>query len=121
MASFPLLKTGAIAQYPFVSQTQFATDVVRFIDGAEQRFRRYPSPLRRWTVRLDFLDEGELGAAIQFFRAQRGASGTFDFTDPADGTVYPGCYFVSDVIQTAQDAQGRCATVLAIQQDRSVV
>ena len=119
MASFPLLKTGAVAQYPFGWQTQFATDVVRFIDGTEQRFRRYPAPLRRWTVRLDLLDEGELSATLEFFREQRGMSGTFSFTDPRDGTEHPECRFTSDSIETVMDASGRCATAVAIQENRS--
>ncbi|MGA2185064.1 MAG: DUF2460 domain-containing protein [Bryobacteraceae bacterium] len=119
MATFPILKTGVVAQYPLVSQTQFATDVVRFIDGTEQRFRRYPAALHRWTVRLNLLDETELSATLLFFRMQRGMGGTFSFTDPVDGTVYPGCCFISDSIQTLQDATGRCTTVVAIQQNRS--
>ena len=121
MASFPLLKTGTAAQYPFVSQTQFATDIVRFLDGTEQRFRRYPTPLRRWTVRLDLLDEAELSASLEFFRTQRGASGTFSFTDPVDGTVYADCSFAADSIRTSLDAAGRCTTTVAIQQNRSRV
>jgi hypothetical protein len=119
MASFPILKSGAVAQYPLVSQTQFATDVVLFIDGTEQRFRRYPAPLRTWTVRLDLLDEAELSATLLFFRTQRGMNGTFSFTDPVDGTVYPDCCFVSDSIQTSLDATGRSTTAVAIQQNRS--
>ena len=117
MASFPLLKTGVEAQYPLVAQTQFVTDVVQFIDGSEQRFPRYPVPLQRWTVSLDLLDETELNATLLFFRAQRGGSGTFAFTDPASGTVYPNCYFVSDSIETSMDSSGRCTTTLAIQQN----
>jgi len=119
MASFPLLKTGVEAQYPLVSQTQFATDVVQFIDGSEQRFPRYAAPLRRWTVSLNLLDEAELNATLLFFRTQRGISGTFSFTDPADGTVYSNCSLVSDSIQTSMDARGRCTTTVAIQQNGS--
>jgi len=120
MASFPiLLKTGAVAQYPLAVQTQFATDVILFIDGSEQRFPRYSTPLRRWTIRLGLLDEGELNATLLFFRTQSGINGTFRFTDPVDGTAYLNCSFVSDSIQTSLDATGRCTTVLAIQQNRT--
>ena len=119
MASFPVLKTGAAVQYPLTSQVRFATDVVRFIDGSEQRFRRFPAQMRRWSVRLDLLDEGELARVLAFFRSQRGMSGTFRFTDPADGTVYADCSFGSDSIQTAMDGEGRCRTSIAIQQNRS--
>jgi len=119
MTSFPLLKTGVEAQYPFGSQTQFATDVVLFIDGTEQRFRRYAGPLRRWLVRLNLLDETEANAILAFFRAQRGADGVFSFTDPQDGAVYPSCSFASDVVQTSMDAKGRCTTAVLIEQNRT--
>lgn len=36
---FPTLKTGATLQYPAQRATAFSTDVVRFVDGSEQRFR----------------------------------------------------------------------------------
>jgi hypothetical protein len=119
MASFPTLQTEAIAQYPLTTQVQFATNVVRFMDGSEQRFPVFSTPLRQWTIRLDLLDEGELNATLQFFRAQSGGTGIFSFTDPADGTVYPSCRFVSDSIQTSMDAAGRGATAIVVQQNRS--
>jgi len=119
MTSFPHLKTGVEAQYPLASQTQFATDVIVFMDGAEQRFARYAAPLRKWTIRLSLLDEGELNTILAFFRTQRGRDGVFCFTDPADGTLYPSCSFVSDSITTSLDATGRCSTVMVIQQNRS--
>ena len=119
MTTFPLLRTGVEVQYPLVTGTQFATDVVQFIDGTEQRFPRYAAPLQTWTVNLSLLDEAELNSALLFFRANRGISGTFSFTDPVDGTVYSKCSFVSDSVQTSMDATGRCSTVVAIQQNAS--
>jgi phage-related protein len=120
MASFPIsLKTGAVAQYPLTTQVQFATNVVRFIDGSEQRFPGYATPLRRWTIRLDLLDEAESNAILDFFRVQSGGAGVFSFTDPADGTVYPNCCFVSDSILTSMDAAGTCAAAIVVQQNRS--
>ena len=120
MASFPIpLKTGAVAQYPLTAQAQFATNVVRFMDGSEQRFPGYATPLRRWTIRLDLLEETELNAALGFFRAQSGSAGVFRFTDPADGTVYSNCCFASDSIQTSMDAAGRWAAAIVVQQNRS--
>ena len=38
---FPTLKTGAVMQYPGKRILQFSTDVVRFLDGTEQRYREY--------------------------------------------------------------------------------
>jgi phage-related protein len=91
MSNFPTLKTGATLQYPAQRATEFSTDVVRFIDGSEQRYRGYQAPLKRWIVQLDLLDETELHVLREFFRTESGAAESFSFTDPWDGTVYPNC------------------------------
>jgi len=91
MSNFPTLKTGAILQYPAQKQVRFATTVVQFVDGSEQRFREYQTPLRRWMIRLDLLDQSELQALREFFKAQAGAAESFGFTDPWDGATYANC------------------------------
>src|ERR1700694_3550753 len=93
MSDFPTLQTGAILQYPAQKAIRFSTAVLRFVDGAEQRFREYQAPLRRWTIRLDLLDENELHVLREFFRAESGAAGTFSFADPWDGALYLNCSF----------------------------
>src|SRR5215469_12574722 len=96
MASFPLLKTGVVAQYPTDRQRNFSTQVVRFLDGSEQRFPAYGAPLRVWTIHYELLDESELAAIEQFFESEGGRAGTFSFTDPFDGTVHASCSFGND-------------------------
>ncbi|MBI2686418.1 MAG: DUF2460 domain-containing protein [Acidobacteria bacterium] len=91
MNEFPRLKTGAVAQYPARRETRFSTQIMRFVDGGEQRFREFSGPLRRWTVELMTLDDEEMDALEAFFAAEQGGSGTFTFVDPWDGTEYPGC------------------------------
>ena len=91
MSNFPTLKTGAILQYPARKEVRFATEVVQFIDGSEQRFREYQTPLHRWVIQLDLLDQGELQGLREFFRAQAGGAGSFVFTDPWNGTTYANC------------------------------
>src|ERR1700681_1580372 len=98
MASFPALKTGAVAQYPCDRTRQFSTQVYRFLDGSEQRFPAYPAALRRWTIRLDLLDEAELETLREFFMSETGCAGSFIFTDPWDGTVHPNCSFDVDIL-----------------------
>jgi len=94
--AFPKLKTDAIAQYPAVQQVRFANQVLQFVDGSEQRYRDSAGPLRRWQIRLDQLDDGEMAALEQFFAASQGRFGTFDFTDPWDATVHSNCTFATD-------------------------
>jgi hypothetical protein len=89
MATFPVLKTGAVAQYPLARAVRYSTQAVRFMDGSQQKFRLIGVELRRWTLRLDLLDEQELGAVIAFVEQQ--GSATFAFTDPVTGNNVATC------------------------------
>jgi len=114
-AEFPLLKTGAVAQYPATKTTQYSTFVVRFMDGSDQRYRQYTPTLTRWSIKLNLLDEGELHALEQFFASQQGSFGTFSFTDPWTQTVYPNCSLAQDTLpfQLTEKSQGTVSVVVA--------
>ncbi len=112
MASFPTLKTGAVAQYPADRARLFSTQVHQFLEGTEQRFPGFGSPLRRWSIQLSLLDEAELYGLEQFFLESEGRAGTFSFTDPWDGTVYPNCSFDGDAFGAAFQARGGATSVL---------
>ena len=119
MSTFPTLKTGATLQYPAQRATEFSTDVVQFVDGSEQRFRGYQTPLKRWNVRLDLLDETELHTLREFFRTQSGAAEDFSFTDPWDGTVYPSCSLGGNDIGEELDDPQQGKTTLTVSENRS--
>jgi phage-related protein len=119
MASFPALKTGAVAQYGSDRTRQFSTQVLRFIDGSEQRFPGYGTPLLQWVIRLDLLDESELENLEQFFENEGGCAGTFSFTDPWDGTVYPSCSFASDDLALQFEEVARGKTQVVVKENRS--
>ncbi len=119
MASFPLLKTGAIAQYGASRTRVFSTKVVRFLDGSEQRIPEYASALRVWTIRLDLLDENELTQLEQFFAGEAGRGGQFSFTDPWDGTVYANCSFGMDDLATEFREPGRGRVALTVKENRT--
>lgn len=114
MSDFPKLKTGAILQYPAQKQVRFATEVLRFVDGSEQRFREYQAPLRRWVIRLDLLDQSELQLLREFFRAQAGAAASFAFTDPWDGTQYVNCSIEEEEMaeQLVDEMKGKTSLTL---------
>jgi phage-related protein len=114
MANFPALKTGAVAQYGSDRSRQFSTQVLRFVDGNEQRFPGYGAPLRRWVIRLELLDESELNTLEVFFENEGGRAGTFSFTDPWDGTVYATCSFDSDemVLEFQEAARGKTQVIV---------
>ena len=119
MASFPLLKTGVVAQYPTDRRRNFSTQVTRFLDGSEQRFPGYGSPLMAWTIHYELLDESEMAVIEAFFESAGGRAGTFSFTDPFDGTVYPSCSFANDQLemQFAGPQEGKMQ--LVIRENRS--
>lgn len=94
MATFPVLKTGAAAQYPLGFGVRFATQGVWFLDGSQQKYPLMANGLRRWTINLDLLDERELGAVIAFVEQQ--GSAVFSFTDPLTGSVASNCILAGD-------------------------
>jgi len=118
MADFPRLKTGVVAQYPTDRSQQCFTSVYRFIDGLEQRFRTGTTPLKRWVIRFDLLDESELSALEIFFLAQSGEFESFSFTDPWDNTVYASCTFDSDTLGLQFSDLSRGMTSVTVKENR---
>lgn len=105
MSSFPKLKTGAVAQYPAVRETRFATEIHTFLDRAEQRYRDRSTARRRWLIDLSRLDEVELSALTRFFDEQQGRLGRFDFEDPWSGLIVADCRFDQDEIVLRSDGE----------------
>ena len=119
MATFPVLKSGAVAQYPWHRSVSYATQVLRFVDGSEQRLRDQSAPLLRWIISLELLDDDELSAVDAFVVAQQGVLENFTFVDPWDGVEYPQCSLEDDsaVLEYARSGHGR--TALVVRQNRS--
>ena len=111
MTTFPILKTNAVAQYPTSRELVFRNQVLRFLDGSEQRYRDSAGPLHRWMVRLERLDQGEVAALQRFFEDCQGRLGDFAFVDPWDGTVYPCCSLEADDldVEWMEEMNGRAS------------
>jgi hypothetical protein len=118
MATFPALKTRAVAQYPAQRALEFRNQAVRFLDGTEQRYRDSAGPLHRWVIRLDELDETEMAGIANFFEQNQGCFGSFAFTDPWDGTEYPSCSFASDSLGLQSKDEMRGTTSLTVMENR---
>ena len=118
MGAFPLLKSGAIVQYPVTRTLEYSTRVLRFVDGTEQRFRQYGSGLHKWLVRLDLLDEEELLRLEQFFTSEQGRFGSFAFTDPWSGAEYANCSLESDTLDLNFQDAAMGSTALVIRENR---
>jgi hypothetical protein len=118
MATFPTLKTNAVAQYPAQRTLQFQNQSVRFVDGTEQRYRDSAGPLHRWDILLEELDEGEMTALEAFFLANQGAFAVFPFTDPWDGQTYDNCSLGGDGMALAHSGEMLGATLLTVVENR---
>ena len=118
MATFPPLKTGAVAQYPAIKSLRFQNQIVRFVDGNEQRYRDSAGPLHQWVIRLDQLDETELASLEAFFLGNQGSFASFTFIDPWDATSYPNCSVGSDQLQLTSVEELQNATSLTVTENR---
>jgi Conserved hypothetical protein 2217 (DUF2460) len=118
MAMFPILKTKAVAQYPAGKAISFQNQVLRFVDGMEQRYRDSAGPLHRWVIALSELDESEMAAVEIFFAANQGRFGNFAFTDPWDGTQYPNCSLQADELAMNLAGEMRGKTSLTVVENR---
>ena len=114
MATFPKLKTGAVAQYPATRSVRFQNQTLRFLDGQAQRYRDAGKGLLLWEIRLDQLDEGEQAAVEDFFIQNQGAFGSFAFTDPHDGHVYANCSLESDGLELAALSEMHSSIIVAV-------
>ena len=119
MSAFPKLKTQAIAQYPSSREKLYATKILSFIDGQEERFRDFSKPLLLWTVDLNLLDRDEMAALEEFFIEQDGALNVFDFTDPWDDTVHAGCTLENSEVWFRHDGPQAGSTKLVVRGNRS--
>jgi hypothetical protein len=118
MATFPQLKTGAVAQYPATRTFRFQNQILRFLDGTDQRYRDSAGPLYAWEIRLDQLDETEMAEMQAFFLANQGSFASFAFTDPWSGQVYQNCSLASDDMNITSLAEMRTSTSFMVIQNR---
>jgi hypothetical protein len=91
VATFPLLSSGAITQYPIPLTTGQAVQIIRFLDGSDQRYLAQGKMLRSWEIRLDLLNESEIQRIEEFFTLQQGDYSRFTFADPFTGSDVPNC------------------------------
>jgi hypothetical protein len=119
MLEFPRLKTSAVLQYPAAREFRVPNVVLRFVDGNQQGYRDCASPLRKWHIRLELLDEIELATLHLFFQDCQGGFASFRFVDPWDGTEYEDCSLEQDEFQFELTGEMRGRTTLVVKQNRS--
>jgi uncharacterized protein DUF2460 len=117
--TFPFLKTGAVAQYPASTSISYSSRVIRFLDGSDQRYRDYSSPLHKWTLPLNLLDDAELSALEQFVVTQEGRFGSFSFGDPWTQVQYSSCSMNQEGLDYVLTQEARGAAGVVLQENRS--
>jgi hypothetical protein len=95
MANFPVLSSGAVMQYPASTVSGQGAQLIRFIDGSDQRYLMQGSALRQWQIRLDLLNEAEMQQLEAFFVSQTGDYSPFVFPDPFSGSMVANCRFAA--------------------------
>ncbi len=99
MPIFPTLNSGAVCQFPTVFGSSVSVQILRFLDGSDQRFPLRTGVQRRWQIRLDLLTNSEGSKIEQFFVSQAGIFASFDFPDPISGALVPNCRFGNPVLE----------------------
>jgi hypothetical protein len=116
MATFPLLSTGAVAQYPVVRSTDYGVEIIDFLDGTDQRCLIRGKRLRRWRISLDLLTEAELEQIETFFDSVQGDFARFTFTDPFTGEAVPNCRLGDSSLTTEYIAEASGKSSLWIEE-----
>jgi hypothetical protein len=88
---FPTLSSGAVAQYGSPIGSVWPAQIIRFLDGTDQRFLASGRSFRRWLIDLRLLNESEVAAVEAFFTTVGGEYSTFTFPDPVSGIGVPNC------------------------------
>lgn len=100
MPTFPSLSTGAVAQYPLPVSYTSPVQVIRFIDGTDQRYLARGKTLRSWHVQLAFITEDEIHQLEDFFESLGGQYSLFSFPDPYSGQIVPNCVLGESALTT---------------------
>ena len=116
MARFPKLKTGVVAQYPVARVERYATEVHRFLDCSEQRYRDLAAGRKRWVLQFEGLDETETARLARFFEEQQGRLNVFEFEDPWTGLVVEKCRFGEDRFPMVEHCESRCSLQLTVEE-----
>jgi len=94
-AIFPSLSSGAVAQYPASMTTGQNAQIIRFLDGLDQRYLQQGRTFRSWQIKLNLLNDAEIAQLEAFFVAQKGDYLPFSFPDPFSGAVVANCRLAS--------------------------
>ena len=114
MNSFPILRTGVMAQYPLTTARRFDTKVLEFVDGAEQRFPLMGASLTGWVLVYSQLDEAEMHALRTFVLSALECGEYFPFKDPETNVVHSKCRIAHAELSESWKGDGQGQTRIEI-------
>jgi hypothetical protein len=114
--NFPILSTGAVTQYGAPVGSVWPAQVIRFVDGSDQRFLASGQAFRRWLIDLRLLNESEIASVEAFFNALGGEFTTFTFPDPISGSSVPNCRLgAPELISDYQDVDTAATSMWVVE------
>ncbi|MBI4893441.1 MAG: hypothetical protein HY821_22660, partial [Acidobacteria bacterium] len=80
--NYPILKSGAAAQYPLSRRTRHHIVSTETPGGHVKRIQGGRTPEMGWTIRYEDLTDAEAGALEALYGASGGGLNSFRFVDP---------------------------------------
>lgn len=103
MEEFPVLRSGALVQYP-VRRGQGTVHMnVEFWGGGGQSYVRKKANALTWMLKYVGLSEEEVAYLLEFCEKHEESGMLFSFRDPIEGTLYDHCRVEPDSIEAVGD------------------
>jgi len=116
MPNLPSLQTGSTVQYPFVTSLKYSTEIIRFVDGSEQRFSQSGNVHRAWNVEFRDLTPSETEAIAAFVEDSTSTNQEFAFHDPVTGEVHSHCRLAAERVPVQHAGEKRSNLWLTIKE-----
>ncbi|MGB9604885.1 MAG: DUF2460 domain-containing protein [Bryobacteraceae bacterium] len=100
-------------------RVEYRNEVLRFLDGSEQRYRQARGPLKQWVLNFGAIEDEEARRLVNFFEGQQGRVGSFAFEDPWEKTTNPNCSLVNDEVRLELENEGRARVRVVIRENPS--
>jgi len=78
----------SLPDFVFEESLEYKTLISEFENGAEQRRRKWTSPLRKWRLRFNNRVKTDMQSVRDFFKSKYGAFMAFTWTNPNDSVEY---------------------------------
>src|SRR5512143_2735599 len=118
---FPKLFSGKVTRYPLARIVKFRTNVTKFLDRSEQRFRSHVR-IEAFMLQFRGIKAADRDAILSFFAARKGRfSPDWDIdidespAGPNLGTITD-CHFIEDTLSYSEEHAERYTLAFGVQQ-----